>query len=91
VLRSIKNIIECGKKEGLVVGMCGEGARDPMLIPLLLAFGLDEFSVSPTSVLAARSCISRWSMEEAREAADKAMSLPTYIEVEEYLKSITRK
>ena len=91
VLRSIKNIIECGKKEGLVVGMCGEGARDPMLIPLLIAFGLDEFSVSPTSVLAARSCISRWSMDEAREVADKALSLPTYIEVEEYLKSIVRK
>ena len=46
VLRAIKRIIECGKKEGIMVGMCGEAAADPKLIPLLLAFGLDEFSVS---------------------------------------------
>ena len=44
VLRAIKRIIECGKKEGIMVGMCGEVAADEKLIPLLLAFGLDEFS-----------------------------------------------
>ena len=54
VLRAIKRIIECGKKEGIMVGMCGEAAADPKLIPLLLAFGLDEFSVSATSVLKTR-------------------------------------
>ena len=91
VLRSLKTIIENGKKEGISVGMCGEGARDPMLIPLLLAFGLDDFSVTPTSVLSTRSCISKWTLEEAREVANKAMSLPTYMEVEEYLKGIIRK
>ena len=58
VLRSIKRIIECGKKEGIMVGMCGEAAADPKLIPLLLAFGLDEFSVSATSVLKTRKTIS---------------------------------
>ena len=58
VLRAIKRIIECGKAEGIMVGMCGEAAADPKLIPLLLAFGLDEFSVSATSVLKTRKTIS---------------------------------
>ena len=58
VLRAIKRIIECGKQEGIMVGMCGEAAADPKLIPLLLAFGLDEFSVSATSVLRTRKNIS---------------------------------
>ncbi|MEG2452551.1 MAG: phosphoenolpyruvate--protein phosphotransferase, partial [Clostridium sp.] len=44
VLRSIRHIIECGHKEGIMVGMCGEAAGDPLMIPLLLAFGLNEFS-----------------------------------------------
>ena len=63
VLRSIKRIIECGRKEGIMVGMCGEAAADPKLIPLLLAFGLDEFSVSATSVLKTRKIISGCDVE----------------------------
>ncbi len=81
VLRSIKYIISEAKKSGITVGMCGEGAADPMLIPLLISFGLDEYSVTPTSVLATRREISKWSKADADEIADRVMSLSTEREV----------
>jgi phosphotransferase system enzyme I (PtsI) len=90
VLRSIKRIIECGKKEGIMVGMCGEAAADPMLVPVLLAWGLDEFSVSPTSILATRKVMSEWTMEEAKEVADKVLTFTTEAEVVDYLKSVAK-
>lgn len=81
VLRAIKRIIECGKQEGIMVGMCGEAAADPKLIPLLLAFGLDEFSVSATSVLRTRKNISENDIAQCRELADKVMQCTTEEEV----------
>jgi len=90
VLRSIHRIIECGKKEGIMVGMCGEAAADPMLVPVLLAWGLDEFSVSPTSILATRKVMSQWTMEEAKEVADKVLTFATEAEVVEYLKAVAK-
>lgn len=90
VLRSIHRIIECGKKEGIMVGMCGEAAADPMLVPVLLAWGLDEFSVSPTSILATRKVMSQWTMEEAKQVADKVLTFATEAEVVEYLKSVAK-
>ena len=86
VLRSIKRIIECGKKEGIMVGMCGEAAADSKLIPLLLAFGLDEFSVSATSVLKTRKTISNCTVEECKALADKVMQCNTEEEVLDILK-----
>ena len=88
VLRSIKKIIEDGKD--IMVGMCGEAAADPLLIPLLLAFGLDEFSVSATSVLKTRKIISQWTIDEAKEVAEKALTLKTESEVVEYLTSVIK-
>lgn len=90
VLRAIKHIIECGSKEGIMVGMCGEAAADPLMIPLLVAFGLSEFSVSATSVLATRKVISMWSQQEAQQVAQRAMQLETEKEVEEYLRSVQK-
>ena len=86
VLRSMKHIIETGKAAGITVGMCGEAAADPLLIPLLVSFGLDEYSVSATSVLATRGILSKWSKKEADELAEKALSLSTEAEVAELLK-----
>lgn len=86
VLRSIKRIIECGKREGIMVGMCGEAAADPKLIPLLLAFGLDEFSVSATSVLKTRKIISSCDVSECQELADKVMKCTTEEEILNILK-----
>lgn len=81
VLRSIRRIIECGKKEGIFVGMCGEAAADHKLIPLLLAFGLDEFSVSATSVLKTRKAIADCDEASAKELADRVMQAATEKEV----------
>lgn len=88
VLRSIKHIIECGNKKGIMVGMCGEAAADPKLIPLLISFGLKEFSVSATSVLATRKAISKWSKTEADKVAQKVMDMTSEKDVCEYLNSL---
>lgn len=87
VLRSIKNIIEAGNKAGITVGMCGEAAADPLMIPLLISFGLNEYSVNPVLVLTARSIISKWSKEEADALAAKVLSLTTEKEIVELLKA----
>ena len=63
---------------------------DPLLIPLLISFGLNEFSVSATSVLATRAAINKWTKEEADLLAEKALSLATEKEVMELLKSSVR-
>lgn len=90
VLRSMKNIIEAANEAGIMVGMCGEAAADPLLIPLLISFGLGEFSVSATSVLATRGTIAKWSKAETDELAAKALSLATETEVAELLKANAR-
>ena len=54
VLRSIRNVIQAANNAGILVGMCGEAAADPLLTPLLISFGLEEFSVSATSILKTR-------------------------------------
>ncbi len=88
VLRSIKHIIECANRENIMVGMCGEAAADPMLIPLLISFGLNEFSVSATSVLATRKEISKWSKEDADKVASAVMEMDSVAEITTYLQSI---
>ncbi|MBQ9460655.1 MAG: phosphoenolpyruvate--protein phosphotransferase [Clostridia bacterium] len=88
VLRMIKAIIEAGRNRGIPVGMCGEAAADPMMIPLLISFGLTEFSVSAPSVLRVRKCISSWTKEKADEVAAKVMTLATQKEVREYLSAL---
>ncbi len=86
VLRSIKRIISCAREEGIMVGMCGEAASDPMMIPLLLAFGLNEFSMSPSAILRARKMITEYSTEELQAVADQAMSFATTTEVENFMR-----
>lgn len=75
VLRSIRTIIRAGKEAGIPVGMCGEAAADPLMIPLLMSFGLDEYSVNPVLVLTARCIISKWTKAEADALADKVMAM----------------
>lgn len=91
VLRSIKRIITCAREAGIMVGMCGEAASDPMMIPLLLAFGLNEFSMSPSAILRARKMITEYSTEELQAVADKAMSFATTKEVEDFMKEFVNK
>ncbi len=86
VLRSIRHVIDCGRKEGIMVGMCGEAASDPMIIPLLLAFGLNEFSMSASAILNARKLITGYSIKDLQAVAEKAMSYSTVKEVEDYMR-----
>ena len=88
VLMMIQRIIKCGREAGIPVGMCGEAAANPMMIPLLISFGLTEFSVSAPSVLNVRKNISKWTKEEADEVANKVMSMATEAEITSYLKTI---
>lgn len=88
VLRMIKNIIECGIKNNIPVGMCGEAAANPMMIPLLISFGLTEFSVSAPSVLKVRKTISQWTKQEADKVTEKVMTFATEKEITDYLKAI---
>ena len=87
VLRSIKRIIEEGNKAGIMVGMCGEAAADPLLIPMLISFGLDEFSVSAPSILRTRKIISQWTKAEADALAEKVLTLKTKEEVKAALEA----
>ena len=74
-----------------MVGMCGEAASDPMMIPLLLAFGLNEFSMSASAILRARKMVTEYSVEELQAVSDKAMSFATTAEVEDYMRKFVEK
>lgn len=91
VLRSIRSIIHAAKEAKISVGMCGEAAADPVLIPLLLEFGLDEMSVSASSILKTRKIVSQWSQKETAEVEQKAMQLDEPQAVEEYLLSVCKR
>ena len=90
VLRSLKRIIEEGNKAGIMVGMCGEAAADPLLIPVLISFGLGEFSVSAPSILRTRRIISEWTKAEADALTEKVMKLKTAAEVKAMLQAAAR-
>ena len=91
VLRSIRHVIHAARNAGIPVGMCGEAAADPALIPLLLAWGLDEFSVSASAVLATRRTISLWSAQEADDVQAEAMALSSVKGIQGYLNSMIKK
>jgi len=74
VLRLINNVIKAGHKEGKWVGMCGEMAGDQIAVPLLLGMGLDEFSMSSSSVLKTRSLLKELDSSEMEELAEKALT-----------------
>ena len=89
VLRSINRIITEGKKAGIMVGMCGEAAADPLLIPALLAWGMDEFSMSASSILKSRQIISECDSKDLKAKVDKVLEMSTESEIKEYLKKLT--
>ncbi|SNS25522.1 phosphotransferase system, enzyme I, PtsI [Anaerovirgula multivorans] len=86
VLALIKLVIDNGHKEGIWVGMCGEVAGDPRLIPVLLGMGLDEFSMSAASVLPARKQIQGLSYEEMQKVADKVLEMNIADAIEAFVK-----
>jgi phosphoenolpyruvate-protein phosphotransferase (PTS system enzyme I) len=91
ILRLVKMVIDAAHKEGKWAGMCGEMAGDETAIPLLLGLGLDEFSMSATSILKARSQILRLSKKEMEDLAEKALQMSTTSQVVELVKAATEK
>ena len=90
VLRSIRQIIVAAKEAGIPVGMCGEAAADPLMIPLLMSFGLDEYSVNPVLVLTSRCIISKWTKAEADALAEKVMAMDNVEEIVAALKAAAK-
>jgi phosphotransferase system enzyme I (PtsI) len=74
LLRLIKNIIDASHKEGKWTGMCGEMAGDQVAVPLLAGLGLDEYSMSATSILKTRSLLKKLDTNKMKELADKAVT-----------------
>ncbi|WP_195576263.1 phosphoenolpyruvate--protein phosphotransferase [Paenibacillus sp. 1001270B_150601_E10] len=85
VLRLIRMVIDAAHKEGKWAGMCGEMAGNLTAIPILLGLGLDEFSMSASSVLPARVLISRLSREEMKDIAEQALTLEHEDEIQRFV------
>lgn len=88
ILRLVKTVIDASHKEGKWTGMCGEMAGDEIAIPILLGLGLDEFSMSASSILKARSQLSRLSKAEMEGHTEHILGLATSQEVEDYVKNL---
>jgi phosphotransferase system enzyme I (PtsI) len=74
ILRLVKHVIDAAHKEGKWAGMCGEAAGDPIMVPLLLGMGLDEYSMSATSILKVRSLMKRLSTTDMQKLSEVAMN-----------------
>lgn len=90
ILRLVKQVIEASHKEGKWTSMCGEMAGDETAIPLLLGLGLDEFSMSATSILKARRQINGLSKNEMTELANRAVDCATQEEVIELVNNYVK-
>ncbi len=88
LLRLIKMVIDASHKEGIWTGMCGEMAGDQIAAPILLGLGLDEFSMSATSVLQTRYLFSKIKYEDMRKAAEKVLNFNTNEEVRNYMSKL---
>lgn len=89
ILNLVHNVIEAAHAEGKWAGMCGEMAGDAIAIPLLLGLGLDEFSMSATSILPARTQITKLSKADMQELSQEALTLSTADEVEQLVRQKT--
>ncbi|MBO0422589.1 phosphoenolpyruvate--protein phosphotransferase [Enterococcus plantarum] len=91
ILRLIKNVIDASHAEGKWTGMCGEMGGDQMAVPLLVGMGLDEFSMSATSILQTRSLMKRLDTKKMAELADRALNdCDTMEEVIDLVKDYTK-
>jgi phosphoenolpyruvate-protein phosphotransferase (PTS system enzyme I) len=90
ILRLIKMVIDAAHMEGKWAGMCGEMAGDETAIPILIGLGLDEFSMSATSILKARSQIRHLSKPDLEKLATQVLQLSTNEEVITAVKAVTK-
>ncbi len=90
ILNLVNNVIEAAHAEGKWAGMCGEMAGDEIAIPILLGLGLDEFSMSATSILPARTQIRTLSKKDMASYKKQLLSMGTAEEVVEFVKEKTQ-
>ncbi|MCG0276382.1 MAG: phosphoenolpyruvate--protein phosphotransferase [Thermosediminibacteraceae bacterium] len=88
VLRLIKNVIDASHKAGKWTGMCGEMAGDPLAAPILLGLGLDELSMSATSISQVKKVIRSLTYDQARQIAQKALEMESPEEIKEMLQKV---
>jgi phosphotransferase system enzyme I (PtsI) len=86
VLRLIQMIVDKGHQSGIPVAMCGEMAGDPLSTVLLLGMGIDEFSMSPQSLLEIKNIIRSITLAEAKELVTKVMGMNSYININTYVR-----
>ncbi len=87
LLSVIKHVIEAAHRHDTKAAMCGEMAGDELALPLLMGMGLDEYSMSATSILRTRSMMSKLDTKECAELVEEAINLSTAEEVAELVKS----
>jgi phosphoenolpyruvate-protein phosphotransferase (PTS system enzyme I) len=85
VLRTLRGVIRAAARRDLPVSLCGEMAADPAVLPLLVGLGLNEFSMSPAAIPAARAAVERLDTRAARRLAARVMRMPTASAVERCL------
>src|SRR5699024_3227156 len=91
ILNLVKMVIDASHKEGKWTGMCGEMAGEPTAVPLLLGLGLDEFSMSPSSILPARSQVRNLEKSAMEELANKALQQQTSEQVHALVDAVSEK
>ena len=80
----------CGKAAGIPVNLCGQAAADPLFVPLLLAMGIEAFSVQPSSLLEVRKSVSLWTRPEAEQVWEQVRAMKTEAEVHAFLTACQR-
>ena len=88
VLRLIKHVIDASHEQGKFTGMCGELASDPVATMILLGLGLDEFSMTASSIPLIKNILRSVSKAECEEVANKALTMDTAEEITAYAKSV---
>ncbi len=91
VLRSIKQIVDAGVRNGIPVSICGEMAGEPFYLPILLGFGLDSLSMTPRAIPRIKNMIRNIRLSEAREFTDTALNLGTAEDIIRYLQELMDK
>jgi phosphotransferase system enzyme I (PtsI) len=87
VLRLIKYVVQAAHSEGKWVGMCGEMAGNPVAVPLLLGMGIDEFSMSASSILSTRALLHKLNRVEMQELAGEALQLSSPEEIKQLIEA----
>jgi phosphotransferase system enzyme I (PtsI) len=91
ILRMVRYVVDAGHAAGVRVGMCGEMAGEPMFALVLLGLGLDELSMNSTAIPVVKSVLRGATLEQAKELAERALSMATAQEIEAHVQEVMGK